>query len=133
MTAEALLNDLKRRGVELSARGDRLHVSVPVAVLTPDLKATLTQRKVELLTLLRSEAGDIACELGEHKVPAVEVLRGGGAPPEGPVAPTPTVPKGWHPVSWWRRLTVMAQEAEAVNPAKAAEFQAQADALEDRQ
>ncbi len=53
MNASDLLLDLKRRGIRLEARGDRLRYS-PRSALTPDLLDRLKAHKQELLTVLRA-------------------------------------------------------------------------------
>jgi len=53
----AFLNDLRRSGVELRAMGNRLHCNAPRGVLTPALRAVLSERKEEILAiLLKDEA-----------------------------------------------------------------------------
>ncbi len=52
MTARALLADLAARDVRLSVAGDRLRVNAPRGVLTTELRRTLSEHKVELLSLL---------------------------------------------------------------------------------
>lgn len=53
MTAAALLAELRRRGVELWAEGDRLGYRAPRGALTPELREAVAARKGELLELLR--------------------------------------------------------------------------------
>ena len=53
MTAvAALLADLRRRGVELTAKGDRLSCRAPRGVLSPQLLADLRSHKPEILAEL---------------------------------------------------------------------------------
>ncbi|MCC7409045.1 MAG: hypothetical protein IT442_13325 [Phycisphaeraceae bacterium] len=55
MTAYALLNDLRQRGVVLTAKGDRLAYDAPRGVLTADLRALLVGLKPALLAILRGD------------------------------------------------------------------------------
>jgi hypothetical protein len=52
MTAAALIEEVYRRGIVLTPRGDRLGFRGPVGALTPELKAALKQFKPEVLGLL---------------------------------------------------------------------------------
>lgn len=52
MNTESLLRELTRRGVRLEPRGDRLHVSAPMGVLTEELGFALSEHKQALLELL---------------------------------------------------------------------------------
>ena len=56
MTTAAFLTDLKRRGVEIWADGDRLRFSAPKGVVDDELRGELRQRKDHVLELLREEA-----------------------------------------------------------------------------
>ncbi|MCC7409241.1 MAG: hypothetical protein IT442_14340 [Phycisphaeraceae bacterium] len=55
MTAYALLNDLRQRGVVLTAKDDRLAYDAPRGVLTADLRALLVGLKPALLAILRGD------------------------------------------------------------------------------
>jgi len=55
-SANELLADLQRLGVQVKAVGDRLSLSAPKGVLTPDLQDQLKSRKQELLEILRRPA-----------------------------------------------------------------------------
>jgi len=55
LNATALVDDLTRRGVMLSAIGDRLRVNAPRGVVTPDIRAALTEHKRALLLLLAGQ------------------------------------------------------------------------------
>ncbi len=57
MNPATLLSDLRRRGVELTAEGDRLHYRAPRGVLSPELLADLRSHKLELLAEL-TQCGD---------------------------------------------------------------------------
>lgn len=59
MTVPALLEELRRRNVEVRADGDQLRCAAPVGVLTPDLRDQLRARKAEILSFLCA-AGEIA-------------------------------------------------------------------------
>ena len=52
MTATELLTTCRQVGIRLEARGDRLRYEAPAGSLTPELRATLTEHKAELLSLL---------------------------------------------------------------------------------
>ena len=52
MTALDLLGDMRRRGVVLTAQGDRLAFDAPAGVMTAELRATLAARKAELMAFL---------------------------------------------------------------------------------
>ena len=52
MTLTELHALLERLGVELSARGERLHYKAPAGVLTPEIKAALAAHKPALLAML---------------------------------------------------------------------------------
>ena len=52
MNASALVDDLRRRGVEFAAAGDRLRFR-PAEAITPQELESLTAHKGEILTLLR--------------------------------------------------------------------------------
>jgi len=55
MTAAAFLTDLKKRGVEVWADGDRLRYNAPKGVVNDALRDELRRRKDHLLELLRRE------------------------------------------------------------------------------
>ena len=52
MTAQEIVNEVRRLGGRLEMRGDRLRVDVPKGVLTPELRQTSAEFKHELLVLL---------------------------------------------------------------------------------
>ena len=52
MNPATLISDLRRRGVELTAEGDRLHYRAPRGVLSPELLADLRSHKPEILAEL---------------------------------------------------------------------------------
>ena len=54
MTAPEVLAEARRRGILLSARGDRLRYDAPVGVMQAELRAALVEHKAELLALLGS-------------------------------------------------------------------------------
>ena len=54
MTAAEVLAETRRRGILLSARGDRLRYDAPVGVMQAELRAALVEHKAELLALLGS-------------------------------------------------------------------------------
>ncbi len=69
MTAADILAWLRSVGAELSVVGDKLKVSASTGALTPEVRATITQHKQDLLELLREAEGPI----------------GGGNPPIVPI------------------------------------------------
>ena len=62
MTAAELLADLRRRGVALAPKGDRLTVDAPKGAVTDELRRSITDHKAELLALL--EVGAATAEVG---------------------------------------------------------------------
>lgn len=60
MTAIELLSDLRSRGVQIEAKGDRLRIDAPRGVLDRETRKKLAECKSELLTLLNSDDEDIA-------------------------------------------------------------------------
>lgn len=55
MSAERLIDDLRRLGVELSQRDGKLVCNAPKGVLTDELRSRISQTKPDLLRLLRIE------------------------------------------------------------------------------
>jgi hypothetical protein len=96
-----LIDDLRRRGVVLTACGEKLRVDAPAGVLTPDLRTVLAGHKDELLAALRDA---------------------------DPVADPYEVPAGWTRRSWIERLRFLARVC--VNPRRSAELTEWADGLE---
>lgn len=66
MNAIALIRQCKATGIQLQARGDRLHVEAPAGSLTPELRQSLADHKAELLALhaVRKRLVLIAASLG---------------------------------------------------------------------
>lgn len=66
MNAIALIRQCKAIGIQLQARGDRLHVEAPAGSLTPELRQALADHKAELLALhaTRKRLVGIAAGLG---------------------------------------------------------------------
>ncbi len=54
MSMAELLVELRSRGVELTAMGERLRIDAPKGVLTPEIRETLARHKAEILALLES-------------------------------------------------------------------------------
>ena len=52
MTAATLIGRLHAAGVQLTANGDKLHISAPAGVLTPELRAELVEHKAALMAAL---------------------------------------------------------------------------------
>src|SRR5438093_1386912 len=57
MTPEALLDDLRARGVQVAADGDRLRYRAPKGSLTPELRRALRDHKARLLPLVAAGVG----------------------------------------------------------------------------
>ncbi|MDQ3506929.1 MAG: hypothetical protein M3494_02770 [Actinomycetota bacterium] len=55
MNTRMLLKNLRVEGVDLEAKGGRLHVDAPAGVLTDELKASLVESKPALVELLERE------------------------------------------------------------------------------
>lgn len=55
MSARALLDELRQRGVTLEADGDRLRVDAPTEGVTEELRNTLAQNKRAIIKLLSLE------------------------------------------------------------------------------
>lgn len=66
MNAIALIRQCKATGIQLQARGDRLHVEAPAGSLTPELRQALADHKAELMGLhaTRKRLVGIAASLG---------------------------------------------------------------------
>src|SRR2546423_3247074 len=54
MTARELLTELKQKGVDIKANGDRLVIDAPKGAITPELRTSLAEHKSQLLTILRA-------------------------------------------------------------------------------
>ena len=52
MSARELLLQLREKGVEVKANGDRLVIDAPRGAITPDLRDALSANKAELLQIL---------------------------------------------------------------------------------
>jgi thioesterase domain-containing protein len=72
----AFLTDLQQRQIRLWADGDQLRCNAPVGVLTPVLRAQLTERKQEILAFLRT-----AEESAQGPRAIVPLRRSGTRPP----------------------------------------------------
>ena len=70
MNAIAIIRQCKDAGIQLQARGDRLHVEAPAGILTPELRQALADHKAELLALhaIRKRLMTIAASLGIPRV-----------------------------------------------------------------
>lgn len=64
MTAQAVLNEARRLGITLEARGSTLHIEAPSGSLTPELRAALADRKADLLAVLGLPARFVALKGG---------------------------------------------------------------------
>jgi hypothetical protein len=76
MTLTALLGDLRRRGVELTADGDRLRFRAPVGALTQEERTALSDRKTEVLAILRGETVILIAPSGGLSNPGRQRARG---------------------------------------------------------
>ena len=77
LTVSALVDELARRNIQVSADGERLHLDGPAGSLTPELRERLIEHKAGLLTHLRNPDADerenvdhsqisrILCEMAE--------------------------------------------------------------------
>ena len=112
MTALDLIASLRDRGVNLTARGDRLRIDAPKGVLTDTLRATLRDRKADVLEALVGTVDDATdCD----------------------TLPTRTVngfdvPAGWTTDAWRDRLRQLA--AICINQRRAVELREWADGLD---
>ena len=69
MTAAALLQSLRDRGVSLIANGDSLDYDAPEGVLTPQVMAAMQDAKPQLLAILKTESrGGTTSGIGEQYV-----------------------------------------------------------------
>lgn len=59
MTASELISMLEKRGIKLEACGGRLRYH-PASALSPELRESLIEHKVEVLALLKTEDNEIA-------------------------------------------------------------------------
>jgi hypothetical protein len=75
VTADNLLEDLKKRGVklEVSPASGRLKVDAPKDAVTPELKAALQEHKAALMALLQPKRtpGDEGCPEHWQHIPAL--------------------------------------------------------------
>ncbi|HVC37504.1 MAG TPA: hypothetical protein VNF46_03780 [Gammaproteobacteria bacterium] len=69
-----LIQQCQQAGIQLSQHGDKLYV-VPAAKLTPELKATLIQRKPDILAYLAHE------DAQEYVAERVAIAAADGLPP----------------------------------------------------
>jgi hypothetical protein len=110
MTLVELHALLGRLGVELTARGDRLHYKAPAGVMTPEIRDALTAHKPRLLALL---AG-VNDQVRPDGPPAVEPARPAGSTDRGP----PPADRHWRrivalwPIDWRERWGRRANELE---------------------
>ena len=58
LTVSALVDELARRNIQVSADGERLHLDGPAGSLTPELRERLREHKAGLLTHLRNPDAD---------------------------------------------------------------------------
>ncbi len=120
MTATELVDELRRHGATLTVRRDRLCIDAPVGVVTPSLKATLADRKHEILELLRGyEQAD--------SNPDGSSQQGRGA--RSSAEPSSfDVPDGWDRAAWIDRLRFLARIC--INPRRKLELEQWAEGLE---
>lgn len=58
MTAQEIVREVERLGVQLEVRGDRLHVEAPVGVLKPEHREALVELKTEVLAYISSRSAE---------------------------------------------------------------------------
>lgn len=61
MTAEAILDQARSRGIRLSVTGGELRYRAPAGALTPELRAGLVEHKPVILALLRPAPDPCPC------------------------------------------------------------------------
>ncbi len=67
MTAQELLEDLTHRNVAVTIQGERLRIDAPRGVFTEELRRMLSERKSELMELIRNRsAGEEDGKAGER-------------------------------------------------------------------
>lgn len=66
MNAISLIRDCRAAGIQLQARGDRLHVEAPAGTLTAELRQQLAENKADILVLhaIRARLLELAKTLG---------------------------------------------------------------------
>lgn len=73
LSAAAIVDEARRRGVDLIADGDRLRVEAPAGVMTPDLLEALRACKPDIIATLRAPSPAKQMARPEH-----EALAGSG-------------------------------------------------------
>ena len=91
MTAVAILEEAKQRGIVLEAQGDQLHFRALKGTLTPELREALARHKGEILTVLQSRQP----ATGKGKCPGPEKCAGCYATPGGRYIHPPKVSHDW--------------------------------------
>ena len=120
MTTSELVNELKRHGATLTVRSDRLCIDAPAGVVTPELRATLVDRKHEILELLRRhEQTDSDPDRSNPQ---------GSRADSGAEPSRFEVPDGWERPAWIDRLRYLA--SVCVNPRRKLELEEWASGLE---
>lgn len=74
MTVLELLENLKKRGVDLAPAGESLRYRAPAGALTPDLRQALAAHKAEVLAHLRGEAVGLPPHVGDWPEEWLEVF-----------------------------------------------------------
>jgi hypothetical protein len=66
MNALSLIRDCRAAGIQLQARGDRLHIDAPAGALTAELRQRLADHKADILAMhaIRVQLQSIANNLG---------------------------------------------------------------------
>ncbi len=105
-TPEALLAELRMRGVSLSALGDRIRVEAPPRTVTAELRQALIEHKPALLALLDAEARGQMAGAGTGEVFHVT----SGEMDFGDVC------DGWKPSSWAAELRRKASRCDLYRP-----------------
>ncbi len=99
MSPQELIEDLKQRGVRLTALGSRLRVRAPAGSVTPQLREALTANKPALLEMLTGPS----TESSEFHYSSDALSFG-------------DVCEGWTPASWAMELRRKASRCEEYRP-----------------
>src|SRR5688572_16777740 len=113
MSARELLLQLREKGVDVKANGDRLVIDAPRGAITPDLRDALTANKAELLQILNAPPIERAApkpqqapfrERGASPEPAA--IQPERAASSRPLEPQPTSPEASSVVEEIKQLEV---------------------------
>ena len=82
MSAQAILDDLHRRGVSFSVNGDKLRTRGPVGVVTEADLSALRKVKAEAMAIIRDEVADRI----EERAAIIQFQTRAGMTPDGQVS-----------------------------------------------